>query len=61
MAKLYITREPEGTWRLRGQRLAGKELAAHKTVKGVNTKDIQKEVAKLMAEVAPRKIIRTII
>lgn len=58
MAKLYITRQPNGTYRLRGLRLAGKELAATKVVDGVKHGSLREEVVKIMDEVAPPKIVR---
>lgn len=50
--KLYVTKEPKGTWKIRGERLAGKELAAHKSVRGISRKDLRAEVVKLVDAVA---------
>lgn len=58
MAKLFVTRNKDGTWRLRAQRNVGKELAAHKTVKSVKDGEVRQVAAALMAEVAPPKISR---
>lgn len=54
MAILTITTAPDGTYTLRAVRMAGKELAAHKTAKGIKKSGIQVEGKKLMDVVAPR-------
>lgn len=54
MAKLYIRREADGTYRLRAQRLAGKEMAAQKILGKVTKQGLRAAVTLLMDEVAPR-------
>ena len=56
MAKLYITRETDGTYRLRATRLAGKELAATKVARGVKRGDVGKTARSLMVDVG-RQVI----
>lgn len=55
MAKVYITTEPDGTFRVRAERLAGKTLAAHKTVRGIKRGELAHRVEVIMEVVAPRK------
>ena len=59
MAKLYLRTNPDGTYRIRGIRLAGKELAAQRVVTNVSRADLKKEVVALMDIVAPAKITRS--
>lgn len=53
MAKLYVTVNKDGTTTVRMLRLVGKELAAHKTVKGIKREDFRTKVEALVKEVAP--------
>lgn len=55
MAKLYIKREADGTWRVRGQRLAGKELKGHMVKTGVKRSELHAAVEEVISKVAPPK------
>lgn len=61
MAKLYISRKPDGTYTLRALRLAGKELAAQKSISKIPHQGIGAAAKLLIEEVAPRKISRPVI
>lgn len=53
MAKLYVKRHDDGTITVRMIRLAGKELAATKTINRIDREDFMAKVKELVDEVAP--------
>ena len=53
MAKIYVRRQPNGLWRLRGLRLAGKELAAQVVTADVPRENLKREAQAIMEVVSP--------